>query len=57
MDFGSLIKKSSYRDGVVTRFAPSPTGRLHIGGARNALLSYVMSRGLGAATTRTLFCA
>lgn len=47
MDFGNLIKRSAYRDGAVARFAPSPTGRLHIGGARNALLSWVMSRGAG----------
>ena len=30
---------------VVTRFAPSPTGFLHIGGARTALFSWLYARG------------
>ena len=29
---------------VVTRFAPSPTGFLHIGGARTALFNWLFSR-------------
>ena len=29
---------------VVTRFAPSPTGTLHIGGVRTALFNYVYSK-------------
>ena len=29
---------------VVTRFAPSPTGFLHIGGARTALFNWLYSR-------------
>jgi glutamyl-tRNA synthetase len=32
---------------VVTRFAPSPTGFLHIGGARTALFSYLYARRFG----------
>ncbi len=28
---------------VITRFAPSPTGYLHIGGARTALFNYLFA--------------
>jgi len=34
---------------VVTRFAPSPTGALHIGGARTALFAWAYARGHDAA--------
>ena len=33
---------------IVTRFAPSPTGFLHIGGARTALFNWLYSRHHGA---------
>src|SRR3954447_23661250 len=32
---------------VVTRFAPSPTGYLHVGGARSALFSWLAARHSG----------
>ena len=32
------------QESVVTRFAPSPTGLLHIGGARTALFNYLFSK-------------
>ena len=33
--------------GTVVRFAPSPTGALHIGGARTALYNWLVARGSG----------
>src|SRR4051812_18956707 len=33
---------------IVTRFAPSPTGYLHVGGARTALFSWLLARHHGA---------
>ena len=32
---------------VITRFAPSPTGYLHIGGARTALFNWLFARKMG----------
>nr|WP_257227070.1 glutamate--tRNA ligase family protein [Candidatus Akkermansia timonensis] len=32
---------------VRTRFAPSPTGYLHIGGARTALFNWLFARKMG----------
>src|SRR5215217_8317414 len=34
-------------DRIVVRFAPSPTGFLHIGGARTALFNWLYARGRG----------
>ncbi|MFZ9023978.1 MAG: glutamate--tRNA ligase family protein [Anaerohalosphaeraceae bacterium] len=32
---------------IVTRFAPSPTGYLHVGGARTALFNWLLARKSG----------
>lgn len=37
----------SARPEVVTRFAPSPTGHLHIGGARTAIFCWLLARHFG----------
>ena len=33
--------------GSIVRFAPSPTGRIHIGNARTAILNWLMARKTG----------
>src|SRR5512139_2428454 len=37
-------KAAGGTSGVVTRFAPSPTGYLHVGGARTALFNWLFAR-------------
>jgi glutamyl-tRNA synthetase len=43
----SASDHSPSESGVVTRFAPSPTGFLHIGGARTALFNWLFARHYG----------
>src|SRR6202521_3655694 len=40
-------KKTFAMTEIITRFAPSPTGFLHIGGARTALFNWLYARGRG----------
>jgi glutamyl-tRNA synthetase len=42
-----LMSEAASTRPVVTRFAPSPTGYLHIGGARTALFNWLYARGRG----------
>src|ERR1044072_1567279 len=44
----AVINAATMTDQIVTRFAPSPTGFLHIGGARTALFNWLYARGRGA---------
>jgi glutamyl-tRNA synthetase len=43
----SPVFQSTMTDPVITRFAPSPTGFLHIGGARTALFNWLYARKTG----------
>jgi len=45
--FAELVLSMTERSAVVTRFAPSPTGSLHIGGARTALFNFLYAKHLG----------
>lgn len=42
-----IFERLPMSDPVVTRFAPSPTGFLHIGGARTALFNWLLAKRLG----------
>ncbi len=51
LEFGNIPKILVWRflemETIVTRFAPSPTGYLHIGGLRTALFNYLYTRANG----------
>lgn len=46
-DTGAAVDGTSATTPVVTRFAPSPTGFLHIGGARTALFNWLFAKAHG----------
>ena len=48
LNHGYLIKMKTTKQSIVTRFAPSPTGHLHLGHAMAALYAYDMAREYGA---------
>ena len=43
----ALSSRARASDPVRVRFAPSPTGNLHVGGARTALFNYLFARSNG----------
>ena len=47
MDFFEQMEQRIPHDGVRTRFAPSPTGYMHIGNLRTALYTYLIAKHLG----------
>lgn len=44
-----FLEESTDLESIRTRFAPSPTGHLHIGGARTALFNWLFARSRGGA--------
>lgn len=42
-----LTKKDTIMSTIITRFPPSPTGYLHVGGARTALFNWLYARNTG----------
>ena len=47
MDFFAAMEARIPKGGVRTRFAPSPTGYMHVGNLRTALYTYLIARHLG----------
>ncbi|MCL2084600.1 MAG: glutamate--tRNA ligase family protein, partial [Oscillospiraceae bacterium] len=44
MDYFAEREAAIPRGGVRTRFAPSPTGYMHVGGLRTALYAYLLAK-------------
>ncbi|CAA9376420.1 MAG: Glutamyl-tRNA synthetase @ Glutamyl-tRNA(Gln) synthetase [uncultured Gemmatimonadetes bacterium] len=42
-----VLTRSNMSDQIRVRFAPSPTGYLHVGGARTALFNWLLARRTG----------
>ena len=47
MDFFTEMESKIPKTGVRTRFAPSPTGYMHVGGLRTALYAYLIAKKAG----------
>lgn len=47
MLYDDAVATKTMRSIMITRFAPSPTGFLHIGGARTALFNYLLAKHYG----------
>lgn len=43
----AIMTATSHNPTIITRFAPSPTGYLHVGGARTALFNWLLARHTG----------
>src|SRR5262245_38653145 len=46
-DGGAEEHDPTYTENMRLRFAPSPTGQLHVGNARTALFNWLLARGQG----------
>lgn len=42
-----LMREAGLSLQIKVRFAPSPTGNLHVGGARTALFNWLLAKNLG----------
>ena len=47
MDYFAEMEACIPKDGVRTRFAPSPTGYMHVGNLRTALYTWLIARHAG----------
>ena len=47
MDYFAEMEARIPKDGIRTRFAPSPTGYMHVGNLRTALYTWLIARHAG----------